>query len=274
MVVATIYALTAAVLHAGWNLIAKRAIDPFLALWGQFLVAGLLSFPILVALGGLPASGWGWATATGLIHVPYVIGLGWAYRHGDFSLAYPVARGGGALLAAIGGVVLLDDRLSAWSVVAIGLVVTGLFVLAIGASWRQVGAALVVAAAIGAYTTIDSHASRELGGTAYVFAVFVMIAVAVTTWGIVAGRGRELLAVGVDAWRRTAIAAAMSVVTYGLVLLAVRRAPVGYVAALRESSVVLAALIGWRVLGEQRGRVRGVASGLVLGGLVLLVAAR
>src|SRR5690606_32477580 len=143
------------------------------ALWGQFLVAGLLSLPILIALGGVPASGWGRAAATGLIHVPYVVGLGWAYRHGDFSLAYPVARGGGALLAAIGGVVLLDDRLSAWSGVAIGLVVTGLFVLAIGASWRQVGAALVVAAAIGAYTTIDSHASRELGGTAYVFAVFV-----------------------------------------------------------------------------------------------------
>lgn len=274
MLLATVYALTAAVLHAGWNLIAKRAIDPFLALWGQFLVAGVVSLPVLVALGGLPASGWVWAASTGMIHLPYVLGLAWAYRHGDFSLAYPVARGGGALLAAVGGVVLLDDRLGGWSMVAIGLVVAGLFVLSAGAPRRQVGAALVVALAIGAYTTIDSHASRELDGTAYVFAVFVTTASVITVWGLATGRGPELARVGACVWRRTAVAGVMSLVTYGLVLLAVRRAPVGYVAALRESSVLLAALIGWRVLGEQRGRVRGVAAGLVVGGLVLLVVGR
>lgn len=274
MLLATVYALTAAVLHAGWNLIAKRAIDPFLALWGQFLVAGIISLPVLLAVGGLPREAWGWAALTGLIHLPYVLGLGWAYRHGDFSLAYPVARGGGALLAAVGGVVLLDDRLGPGSAVAIGLVVAGLFVLAIGAPRRQVAAAAVVAVAIGAYTTVDSHASREFEGVAYVFAVFVAIGLVVSTWGVATGRGRELMAVGADAWRRTVLAAVMSVVTYGLVLLAVRRAPVGYVAALRESSVLLAALIGWRVLGEQRGKVRGAASALVVSGLVLLVATR
>lgn len=272
MVLATVYALTAAVLHAGWNLIAKRAIDPFLALWAQFLVAGLASLPVVVVVGVEPAA-WGWAALTGLIHLPYVLGLAWAYRHGDFSLAYPVARGGGALLAAVGGVVLLGDELGLWTVAAIGLVVAGLFVLAIGAPVPQLGAALVVAAAIGSYTTVDSHAARQFGG-AYVFAVFVMIGLVVSIWGIATGRGRDLMAVPSDAHRRAAVAAAMSVVTYGLVLLAVRRAPVGYVAALRESSVLLATVIGWRLLGEQRGRVRTAASVLVVGGLALLVAAR
>jgi drug/metabolite transporter (DMT)-like permease len=274
MLLATVFALTAAILHAGWNLIAKRAIDPFLALWGQFLVAGLVSLPLLVASGGLPLRAWGWAALTGLIHLPYVLGLAWAYRHGDFSLAYPIARGGGALLAALGGVVLLDDRLGVGSAIAIGLVVAGLFVLAIGAPPRQVAAASIVAVAIGAYTTVDSHASREFGGVAYVFAVFVTIGLVVTIWGVATGRARALVGVGTDTWRRMSLAAVMSIVTYGLVLLAVRRAPVGYVAALRESSVLLAALIGWRVLGEQRGRVRGAASALVVGGLALLVASR
>lgn len=273
MLLATVYALTAAVLHAGWNLIAKRAIDPFLALWGQFLVAGVISIPLVVATGGLPWAGWAWATLTGLIHLPYVLGLAWAYRHGDFSVAYPVARGGGALLAALGGLLLLGDELGVDTAIGIGLVVGGLFALAIGAPARQVAAALVVAAAIGAYTTVDSHASRELGGVAYVFAVFTMIAVVVTAWGLATGQARALAAVGSDAWRRTAVAAALSLVTYGLVLLAVRRAPVGYVAALRESSVLLAAVIGWRVLGEQRGRIRGAASALVVAGLIVLVAA-
>lgn len=273
MVAATVYALAAAVLHAGWNLIAKRAIDPFLALWGQFLIAGLLSTAVLAVTGGVPAAAWGWATLTGLIHVPYVAGLAWAYRHGDFSLAYPVARGGGALLAAIGGVALLGDELGIGTVTAIGLVVSGLFVLAIGAERRQVVTALGVAVTIGAYTTVDSHAAREIGGS-YVFVAFAVTAATISTWGLVTGRASDLAAMGTDAWRRSVVAALMSVVTYALVLLAVRRAPVGYVAALRESSVLLAALIGWRYLGEGRGRVRSTASALVVGGLVLLVAAR
>lgn len=273
MLLATCYALAAAVLHAGWNLIAKRAIDPFLALWAQFLLAGVVSVPALLVAGGVPAAAWGWAALTGLIHLPYVLGLAWAYHHGDFSLAYPIARGGGALLAAVGGVVLLGDQLGVWTVTAIGLVVAGLFVLAIGAPPHHVGAALVVAVAIGSYTTVDSHAARELGGS-YVFAVFVMIAVVVSAWGLATGRAPDLMAIPPDARRRAAVAAVMSLVTYGLVLLAVRRAPVGYVAALRESSVLLAAIVGWRMLGEQRGGVRSAASVLVFGGLVLLVAAR
>lgn len=274
MLLATIYALTAAVLHAGWNLIAKRAVDPFLALWGQFLVAGAISAVVLPLAGGLPTAGWGWASLTGLIHLPYVLGLGWAYRHGDFSLAYPIARGGGALLAAIGGVILLDDRLGAISFAAICAIVVGMVLLAAGAPLPQVVAALVVAASIGTYTTIDSHASREFDGVAYVFAVFIAIGAVVTSWGIASGRTRALIAIGPDAWRRTSLAAVMSIVTYGLVLLAVRRAPVGYVAALRESSVLLAAVIGVRWLGETHGRTRVLAATVIVGGLVLLIAAQ
>jgi drug/metabolite transporter (DMT)-like permease len=274
MLIATLYALTAAVLHAGWNLIAKRAIDPFLALWGQFLVAGLGSAVVLAFVGPPPAAAWGWALLTGIIHVPYICGLAWAYRYGDFSLAYPVARGGGALIAAIGGLLLLDDDLSAAGVAAIVIVVAGMSLLAVGAPVVQVAIAVGVAATIGSYTVVDSHAAREFDGPSYVFAAFVMMGACITVTGVASGRARELVAVGVDAWRRTALAAAMSVVTYGLVLLAVRRAPVGYVAALRESSVLIASVVGWRMLGEGRGRVRTVAAGVIVAGLVLLVTAR
>ena len=93
MLLATVYALTAAVLHAGWNLFAKRSVDPFVALWGQFLLAGIASAGLLIATGGVPAGAWSWALISGLFHIPYAVGLGWAYRHGDFSLAYPLARG-------------------------------------------------------------------------------------------------------------------------------------------------------------------------------------
>ncbi|MET0458394.1 MAG: hypothetical protein ABW195_04055, partial [Ilumatobacteraceae bacterium] len=104
MLVATVLALTSAGLHAGWNLVAKRSRDPFLALWGQFFVAALIAVVVLGATRTLPAAGFGWAAVSGGVHLPYVVALALAYAHGDFSLAYPLARGGGALLAGIGGI--------------------------------------------------------------------------------------------------------------------------------------------------------------------------
>jgi drug/metabolite transporter (DMT)-like permease len=88
------------------------------------------------------------------------------------------------------------------------------------------------------------------------------------------GRGRDLLAIPRPTWYRMTAAAVMTITAYGLVLVAVRHAPVGYVAALRESSVLIAVFVGSRLLGEGRARIRAIAATLILGGLVLLVLAR
>lgn len=274
MLLATVLALVSAVLHAGWNLVAKRSGDPYLALWGQFLLAGIMGGVVLLVLGGVPAGAWWWALGSGLFHVPYVVALGWAYRHGDFSLAYPIARGGGALLAAIGGLVLLGDELSWLGVVAIVVVVAGMALLAWGASPPQVVAALVVAVSIGGYTLFDSHAAREYRTFSYVFASQVVTATTATITGVLLGRGRDLLAIPKGVWLRMSGAAVMTIAAYGLVLVAVRHAPVGYVAALRESSVLIAVFVGARYLGEGRARIRLVAAGTIVSGLVLLVVAR
>ena len=272
MLAATLMALAAAVLHAGWNLVAKRSAAPFIALWGQFAVAALIGAAVLAIGGGIPAAGWGYAAITGLIHVPYLAGLAAAYEHGDFSLAYPIARGGGALLAGIGGIVLLGDELNPWSIAAIVTVVAGMMLLAVGAAAGQVVAALFVAVTIGAYTLNDSYAARELGGNLYPFAVFLASGVLVSLYGMAIGRTGEVLVAMRAGWRGFTVTAVMSIVTYALVLLAVQRAPVGYVAALRESSVVIAAFIGTRYLSEAGARRRTVAAAIVVAGLVLLVA--
>src|SRR5215207_5053802 len=112
MLVATLLALASAGLHAAWNLTAKRSADRVVALWGQFAAAGLIGAVILVVTRDLAWRGWALAVLSGAIHTPYLVGLARAYDHGDFSVAYPLARGGGALAAAIGGVVLLEDELS------------------------------------------------------------------------------------------------------------------------------------------------------------------
>lgn len=270
MVTATVLALAAAVLHAGWNLLAKQSSAPFVALWAQFAIAGLIGAVVAIG-GGLPAAGWGYAALSGLIHVPYLAGLARAYEHGDFSLAYPLARGGGALLAGVGGIVLLGDDLDGWSVVAIVAVVAGIALLAVGAPVDQVAPALFVAVTIGAYTVVDSWGARELGGVLYPFASFAATGAILSVHGVATGRATALLALRPAAWRTAVVTAVMAIVTYTLVLLAVQRAPVGYVAALRESSVVLAAFIGTRYLSETGTRRRTIAASIVLAGLVLLV---
>ena len=271
MVVATVLALTSAGLHAGWNLVAKRSADPFIALWGQFFVAALIAAVVLGATRSLPAAGWGWAVVSGAVHLPYIVALALAYERGEFSVAYPLARGGGALLAGIGGIILLGDELNGWSVAAIVIVTTGMALLAFGASRPQVLVALFVAVTIGCYTVVDSHASREVDDNTYALAIFVTGGLFVTVYGVVVGRGHEMAGALVTQWRRFVGTAAMSMVTYGLVLAAVRRAPVGYVAALRESSVLAAAFIGWRYLDEGSVRRRTTAAAIILGGLVLLI---
>ena len=147
-----------------------------------------------------------------------------------------------------------------------------MMLLAVGAAPGQVVAALFVAVTIGAYTLNDSYAARELGGNLYPFAVFLASGVLVSLYGMAIGRTGEVRVAMRAGWRGFAVTAAMSIVTYALVLLAVQRAPVGYVAALRESSVVIAAFVGTRYLSEAGARRRTVAAAIVVAGLVLLVA--
>jgi len=271
---ATLLALGAAVLHAGWNLAVKQTVgDRFIALWGQFFVAGVACAIGLAIAGGLPAAGWKWAAVSGCVHLPYCWFLAHAYDHGDFSLVYPVARGGGAMLAAIGGLVLLDDHLSALGIAAIVVVASGLFLLAGRARGPEMRSAALVALAIGTYSVSDAKGIRASNG-AYVFASFLGTLTSTTTFGLVTGRGPRMVAAMRADWRRFALVGIAAAVTYSMVQLAFQRAAVGYVTALRESSVVLAAFAGARMLHEPAGRRRIIASLVVVSGLVLLVIAR
>ncbi|MEY4339771.1 MAG: putative rane protein, partial [Actinomycetota bacterium] len=194
-----------------------------------------------------------------------------AYSTGDFSVSYPVARGGGAALAAVGGVALLGDHLSALEVSGIAVVVLGLVVLARGASGTGLGMALGVAGTIGAYTLLDAKGARLTGSIAYIFATFVATAITNTMFAVATGRRREMASMLRTNGRRALLTGVASLVTYGMVLVAVQHAPVGYVTALRESSVVLAALAGWRLLGEGDHRRRIAAAAVVFAGLLVLV---
>ncbi|MBI2706382.1 MAG: EamA family transporter [Actinobacteria bacterium] len=282
MLAATVLALSSAGLHATWNLLVKTSTARDLAGWGQFLFAGVLVLPALVLIGLPPAGALPYLLASGVIHVAYITALVQAYANGDFSLAYPLARGGGAFFAAIGGVLLLGDVLPALAWVAIAIVAGGMLsLIRPGTSRASIFWALATALTIAVYTLIDSQGSRlaaglsgtDMASVSYGFALMPVSATAVSIANLARGRGRAFVRSIPANWMRYSVAALLLTSAYTLVLVAVTSAPVGYVTMLRESSVVMGALAGWLFLHERLGKHRFVSSAVIVAGLVLLVTA-
>jgi drug/metabolite transporter (DMT)-like permease len=274
MLAATLLALAAAVLHAGWNLWVKQSEDRWIALWGQMTCAGIMCAVLLAVLGGANNIAWWPIAVSATIHLFYVTFLAHAYNLGDFSVTYPIARGTGALLAAFGGILFLSDHLSVLMFIGIGIAVLGILLLAGPADNKHVVAALMVSVTIGAYSVVDSYGSRQMGGNLYPLLLFIGTGISLSTYGLVTGRRHDMAIALASTWKRFCIAGIASVATYWMVLIAVQKAPVGYVTALRESSVVIVALVGTRYLGEKDMKRRVFAACIVVAGLGVLIAGR
>ena len=252
----------------------KQSGDRWIALWGQMFAGATVSGIILLFTGWPSQLVWWPVIASSAIHVAYVASLAHAYNVGDFSVTYPIARGTGALLAAIAGVLFVNDSLSPLSAIGIAIAIIGIYVLAGHADSQHVRAGLVVAATIGAYSVIDGYGSRETGGNLYPLVLFLGVGMFLTIAGVVQGRSRDMMTAITTRAHKFVLAGSASVLTYWMVLLAMQRAPVGYVTALRESSVVIVALVGTRYLGEADAKRRVAAAGIVVVGLVVLIAGR
>ena len=274
MLAATLLALAAAVLHAGWNLWVKQSHDRWIALWGQMTCAGIMCSVLLIALGGANNIAWWPLAASSIIHLFYVVLLARAYNLGDFSVTYPIARGTGALVAAMGGILFLSDDLSVLMFIGIGIAVLGILLLAGPADNSHVIAALLVSVTIGAYSVVDSYGSRQMGGNLYPLLLFIGTGISLTTYGLATGRRHDMTTALASTWKRFCVAGIASAATYWMVLVAVQKAPVGYVTALRESSVVIVALVGTRYLGEKDMKRRVFAACIVVAGLGVLIAGR
>lgn len=273
MLTATLLAVGSAVVHAGWNLLIKASDDRELAGWGVFGGGALLGAVALLVVGGPGWEALPYLVGTGLVHVAYVESLVAAYHHGDFSLSYPIARGGGAVLAAVAGVVLLDDRLPLPAWVAIAVAAGGLVLLSNGATATATRFAALTAACIATYTLFDSAGSRAVdSGLAYGLASCTTSGAAISVANLLRPSRRARVPQLLAGWRRHLAGGAGTLTAYTMVLVAVRHAPVGYVTMLRESSVVIGPLLGWLVLREPLGRNRLAPAGVVLTGLALLVA--
>jgi drug/metabolite transporter (DMT)-like permease len=263
--------LAAALLHASWNALAKAASGKAGDVIAVGIAAGLLAALALPFLP-LPASAsWPQLAASAVIHLAYFKLVEMAYRGGDLSVAYPLMRGTPPLVTAVGAWLLLGEPLSAGGWTAVGVIVVGALALAAdGLRARRVSArslAIVGAniAVIVAYTLVDGSGVRASGSApSYIAWLFALTAlVLVLARPLLGARG---LPQSHGAWGLLATGAACTIGSYGIVLWAMTAAPIGLVAALRETSIVFGTLIAAAWLRERVSAVRWAGVALVAAG--------
>jgi drug/metabolite transporter (DMT)-like permease len=265
--------LLSALLHATWNALTKAASDPLLGM-AVVSASGALAAAAAVLFLPLPEpAAWPFIAASTAVHVVYQLVLVRGYTLGDLSQVYPIARG----LAPLG-----VAALAAWTAgevpslrQTLGLALASGAIASIGwrgrgASGQAVATAAATAALIATYTTIDGLGVRRAGSpwsySAWVLSLYAVPIVAITMY-LRLGR---LLEFARGEGRRTIVGGVLAVVGYAIVLFAMSRGAMAAVASLRETSVVFAALIGVRMLGEPFGAHRIMATLALALGLVLV----
>lgn len=275
--------LFAALLHASWNALIKSGGDKSLDTALIHSLGLFFALPAVLWFGLPPAAAWPFIAASSLIHIAYYVALAGAYRYGDLGLTYPIMRGSAPLLVALVSSLLMDEQLSgaAWlgvvvlsaGVLLVGLARAGHDAANAGHRRKALGFALANAGIIASYTVIDGMGVRASGDAfSYVAALFLFDGLpymALVLWRAGPRRGQALRYMRARAPLALAGSAA-SLGSYAIALWAMMHAPVALVAALRETSVIFAALIGTWILGERFGWARATGTALVVAGVVTL----
>jgi drug/metabolite transporter (DMT)-like permease len=278
--------VAAAAIHASWNLLSKQARDKQVFLWLATLAAGpLFLVPVGLIFRPIGAAGMGFILVSGALQALYTLLLGRAYQKGDLSLVYPLARGSAIVLVTLSGALFLGEVLSPRGAAGVALVVAGLYAahlrgLERGAlagplrALREPGSwlALLTGLVIAAYATVDKLGVAHAPPLVYVYLGLIVCAVLLAPV-MLPRRAAVLAEWRAGPWRVLAVAA-MNLLAYTLVLLAMQRSAVSYVASVREVSVVFAALLGALVLREPFGRQKVVGALLVFCGIAAIATAK
>ncbi len=267
--------LLAGVLHATWNTLVKIGGDRT-AVLALVMVCGALPWLPFIAFLPPPAmASWPYLGMSLLIHLGYYAFLLGAYRHGDLSQVYPIARGGAPALVALGAWGLAGESLSLGEATGLAVVCLGILSLAwsrggLNADVRGIAFALLTAATIGAYIVVDGLGVRLSGAPlSYVAWLFVTEGIAMALLGLWLRR-RALKAALRTSWASGLLGGLLSTASYGIAVYALSLGPMAHIAALRETSVIVAALIGTRLLGEPFGARRVAAATAVAVGAIVL----
>jgi len=263
-------ALGAAFLHAFWNLILARSRD-IEAATAVALVAGVVAFAPVTALEWEAESRvWPFLVATSLLQLTYFVLLVAAYNRAERSFVYPIARGSAPVLVLLAGVVLLAEAASATQVGGVLLVGAGVFLvrgIRGGAGVGDLMLALAIGACIATYTLLDQRGIQYASPLVYQELSMIPATLGFLTLALVR-RGKR--AVRAEFGPATVAAGLATFGAYILVLAALSRAPAASVAAVRETSVVIATALAVPLLRERVGPTRLAGAVLVVTGVALL----
>ena len=263
-----------ALLHAGWNAMLK-AVDDRAGVLGAVSLAHALAGVVLIALSPIPdRASWPSIFISTVVHYGYYLLLFRAYRHGDLSQVYPISRGLAPAFVAISAWLLIGETMPPLGWLGLATISAGICLLAMlrGAAQAQrstIALALLLGVCIGSYSVADGIGIRQ-AGTATGYMGWLFLCEAPVPLAIALHRRRN----GGYFAPRTLIFGLLggvaAVTAYGLVLYVKTIAPLGAVSALRESSVIFAALIGVVAFGERPWKGRILAACVVALGVVML----
>ena len=266
--------LFAALLHASWNALIKSGGSTALDTVALTIAAALLA-GLALPFSSQPApESWPWLAASVALHVCYFLMLGAVYRLGDLSHVYPLMRGLAPMAVALIGAVFFGETLGLLVWLGIGLICAGIVLPVLRYPGvlreRATPLALAIAAVIAAYTLVDGHGTRASGNSfSYCMWMFLLEAppIVLVAWWY----QRRLVWQHVRLkWRRAAIGGFCVLGSYSIALWAMVSAPIAAVAALRETSVLFAAIIGTTLLKERLGAWRIAGAATISAGMAML----
>ena len=272
--------LLAALAHAAWNALLKSSGDQALTFAMLRAVAFVIGSVAAILLPLPAVESWPYLIASAIIHNAYYVLLLYAYRHGDLSLVYPIARGGAPMLVAILAALFAGEMPGLTGAVGVALVSAGILGLAFahgiprGAPATAIWLAVGTAAATASYTLADGLGTRA-SGNALAYAAWLFICDGLPFLLYMAWRrGPDLIAHAQRDWRRGLSGGLLMMGTYALILYAFTQGAMATVSALRETSVLFAAIIGAVILKESLGPRRIAAAAVIVAGVVLLQLSR
>lgn len=274
------FVLLAALLHAGWNALVKIQGDRLVVMASITLFGSVFSF-FFVPFAAFPDSpSWPWLGAAIILHTAYHLFLPKAYDYGDLGQVYPIARGSAPLLVAMGAFVFAGEHLSWLGMVGVLCLASGVMALAFERETgllnrpKAISYALMTGVMIASYTVVDGIGVRE-AGTVLGFAVWLTLGDGLLTFLIVYfWKGREALVAVRRNLRVGFIGGTMQVAAYWIIIWALASTPMASVSALRETSVLFAAIISTFLLREGFGVWRFISASLVTLGLIATKAGR
>ena len=256
-------------IHAVWNLLLAGARDPEAATAVALASSALICAPVAAVAWRVEADAWPYIAASAALELAYFALLAAAYRRAEVSLVYPLARGLAPVVVLLGAVVVTGAQTSGVQIAGVALVGAGVLLVRGLRGGDRVGVAfgLAIACCIGAYTVVDKHGVEHASPLAYLELITAAIGI---SYAAAVGAIRGPAALRAELNLRAIAAGIASFAAYGMVLAALQLAPAASVAAVRETSVLLATAFAAVFLRERVTRSRFAGAALVVAGIALL----